>query len=58
MTTPIAVEDPPVELFAALADPMRWRLPERLASTARWIDATAPAWDRRLDALRRLAESA
>lgn len=105
---PVTGADPPVEVFAALADPMRWRLlalladqehsasalarrlpisrpgilkhlavlergelvqrrragrevryavrPERLASTARWIDATAAAWDRRLDALRRLAE--
>lgn len=104
----MTVVDPPVDVFAALADPMRWRLltlladreysasalarelpitrpgvlkhlavleraelirrrragrevryavrPERLASTARWIDATAAAWDRRLDALRRLAE--
>ncbi|SEF15750.1 ArsR/SmtB family transcription factor [Jiangella alba] len=101
-------EDPPVAVFAALADPMRWRLlalladhehsasalarqlpisrpgvlkhlavlergdlvqkhragrevrygvrPERLADTARWIEATATAWDHRLDALRRLAE--
>lgn len=108
MTAPSAVGDPPVAVFAALADPMRWRLlallaghersasalarelpisrpgvlkhlavlergelvgkrragreiryavrPERLAATARWIDATASAWERRLDALRRLAE--
>lgn len=101
--------EPPLEVFAALADPMRWRLPalladhersasalarelpisrpgvlkhlavlergelvrrhqagrevryavrpERLASTARWVEATAAAWDRRPDALRRLAEA-
>ncbi|TDC53811.1 ArsR family transcriptional regulator [Jiangella ureilytica] len=108
MTAGSATGDPPVEVFAALADPMRWRLlalladrehsasalarelpisrpgvlkhlavlersdlvrrhragrevryavrPERLASTARWVDATAAAWDRRLADLKRLAE--
>ncbi|PRY00930.1 ArsR/SmtB family transcription factor [Allonocardiopsis opalescens] len=30
--------------------------PERLAATARWIEATAAAWDTRLAALRELAE--
>ena len=32
--------------------------PERLAATARWLAARAAAWDARLAAIRRLAESA
>jgi molybdopterin-guanine dinucleotide biosynthesis protein A len=99
----------PVEVLAALADPMRWRVldllagepgsasalsrilpisraavlkhlailerndlvrrsrvgrevvfavrPEQLTSTARWMSATADAWDTRLGALKKLAET-
>ncbi|MDO8211271.1 helix-turn-helix transcriptional regulator [Conexibacter sp. CPCC 206217] len=106
-----AVADPAPEVFAALADPTRWRLlgtlaeqgegtattlagqlpvsrpavikhlvvldraglverrragrevryrvrPQRLEATARQMDELAAAWDRRLAAIKRLAEEA
>jgi DNA-binding transcriptional ArsR family regulator len=106
-----AVADPAPEVFAALADPTRWRLlgtlaeqgegtattlaaqlpvsrpavvkhlvvldraglvqrrragrevryrvePQRLDATARRMSELAAAWDRRLDAIKRLAEEA
>ena len=31
--------------------------PERLESTARWMHGVAAAWDKRLDAIKRLAET-